>query len=451
MSAPLGGQQVALVGWGVSHQALGRHLRGQGCTLSVYDQQPRQALDPAADRLLDELGAGYVGGAGYLDRVTEADTIFLTPGLPQHLPQVQAWRQQGIAIRGEAEYAVSLLGDRAVGITGSSGKSTTSTLTAHLLRAGGVAAVAAGNLGMPLIDVVGSAKEQTIVCELSSFQLGLFEQPIALAAILNLRPNHLDVHLTFEAYREAKLNLVRHQRPDQVLLLPAQDAELWQAAGRFSGRKVAIGDPQAEEGAFIRDEQFVVRLAGEERTVAQVREWHLIGAHNQQNALFALYLAMARGADPQALALGLATFEGLPHRLETVAEVGGVRFVNDSIATTPDRTVAALAAVEGPVWLLAGGYDKHLDYQPLAGARRPKGVFCFGATGPQVAAAFAEADVPVWVGTDLPWAFSQATARAVFGDTVLLSPASASYDQYSDFKERGQAFLGLVTHYAEAH
>ncbi len=450
MSAPLLGAKVALVGWGVSHQALGRHLRGQGCTLIVYDQRPRTALDPAAASLLDELSAGYVGGAGYLDQVSGADTIFLTPGLPQHLPQAQSWRRAGISIRGEAEYAVSLLGARAVGITGSSGKSTTTTLTAHLLRAGGVPAVAAGNLGTPLIDVVESATKGTVVCELSSFQLALFDQPIALAAILNVRPNHLDVHLTFAAYRQAKLNLARHQRPDQVLLLPAEDRDLWQAAARFGGQKVAIGDAAANEGAFVKDGQFVVRLAGKEQAIAPVREWRLEGAHNQQNALFALYLAMARGADPTRLSLALATFQGLPHRLETVAEVDGVRFVNDSIATTPDRTVAALAAIEGPVWLLAGGYDKHLDYAPLAEAKRPRGVFCYGATGPKVAEVFSAAGVDTWVGADLAWAFSQATLRANFGDTVLLSPASASYDQYSDFKERGQAFVGLVKHYADA-
>ncbi|MHB1505414.1 MAG: UDP-N-acetylmuramoyl-L-alanine--D-glutamate ligase [Sulfobacillus sp.] len=451
MSAKLPGSRVGLVGWGVSHQALGRHLRTLGCTLSVYDQRKRSDLDARAQLLLDDLAASYIGGPGYLDQVGAADTIFLTPGLPQHLPQIDSWRQRGVRIRGEAEYAISLLGDRVVGITGSSGKSTTSTLTAHLLRAGGVPAVAAGNLGTPLIEVVDSAGNLTVVCELSSFQLGLFAQPMALAAILNVRPNHLDVHPSFEAYLQAKLNLIRNQQADQVALLPAGDEELWRAAAAFAGKKVAIGDPEAAEGAFIRDEQFVVRCAGEERIIARVREWHLIGAHNLQNALFALYLALARGADAKALGLALATFEGLPHRLEVVAEVAGVRFVNDSIATTPDRTVAALAAMQGPVWLLAGGYDKYLDYQPLALARRPQGVFCFGATAAQVAAAFAQADVPVWVGTDLAWAFSQATSRAVSGDTVLLSPASASYDQYSDFKERGQAFMGLVTHYADAH
>ncbi len=445
------GHRVGLVGWGVSHRALARHLARLGRALSVYDQRPLGALDGAARDELSQLGARYFGGPDYLAHVRDQDTIFLTPGLVQPATEVAAWRAGGAQIRGEAEYALAQIKGPVLAITGSSGKSTTTSLTAHLLSAGGVPAVAAGNIGRPLIELVEQGDTRTVVAELSSFQLELFTGRVALGAVLNLRPNHLDHHQSLDAYREAKLNLIRRQRPDDRALLPAGEAELWRAAQAFAGQKVAIGDPHAAEGAFFDQGRFVVRSAGRSQVVARAADWHLPGAHNRQNALFALYLAVAGGAEAAALAQALSRFEALPHRLEEVAVVGGVRFVNDSIATTPDRTAAALGAMEEPVWLIAGGYDKHLDFAPLKDAPPPVGAFCYGATGAQVAAVLKEAGVQAEVGDTLAWAFARAAAAARPGQTVLLSPASASYDQFRDFEERGQAFRGLVRHYAQTH
>lgn len=457
------GRRVALVGMGISNRALARFLVAESAQVTGFDSKSEQQLGSVIEEMA-ELGVPVIAGPNYLEAVGDGfDAVFLTPGIDRRQAPLERLRRSGAWISSEMELFFHLCPAPIIGVTGSSGKTTTTSLIAHILRAGPKPVWVGGNIGRPLIeDVRTMEKDGWAVVELSSFQLEFLTRSPHVGVFTNLTPNHLDVHPSFEAYGEAKGRLFAFQTPSDWAVYNADDegAARWAAASPgtpfpFSRRRTL---PQ---GAFLRGDRLVVRgVDGRETEMAALADLRIPGWHNVENALAAVAVAHIAGIEPEAVREALRRFEGVPHRLERVAVVDGVTYVNDSIATSPARTVAALASFQQPIVLLAGGSDKNLPFEPMARAvldRPVKAVVVYGATAEKIARAIeGEAGkapgrhVPVHRAHSFEEAFHRARAEASPGDVVLLSPACASYDMFPNFEVRGETFRRLVAEVAQA-
>jgi UDP-N-acetylmuramoylalanine--D-glutamate ligase len=339
------------------------------------------------------------------------DVLIKSPGVPAEAPLVTAARERGVPVWSEVELGARLLPNPILGVTGTNGKTTTSELLGAMLEA-----PVAGNVGRALTELDGEVTpDEWVVCELSSFQLEDIEQfRPRIAVLLNLEPDHLDRHGTFQSYRDAKLRIFENQHPGDTAIVPR-------------------GFPPA--GAARR-----VEFSGDDRLPAEPR---MPGAHNRENAAAATAAARAAGASEEQIVAALRDFPGVPHRLEEVAEVRGVRFVNDSKATNAAAARRAIAAYDAPLHVILGGLGKNESYAELASDLRAKGAraYLIGAAAGELAAAL---DVPFEHSGDLARAVRAAAAAAKPGDVVLLSPACASYDQFENFEARGQEFRRLV-------
>jgi UDP-N-acetylmuramoylalanine--D-glutamate ligase len=361
--------------------------------------------------------------------------VVKSPGVPAQAPVIAAARERGLAVLGEVELAWRLIPNEFVAVTGTNGKTTTAELIGHVHREAGRPVAVAGNVGTALSSLVGRLPEEaTVVCEVSSFQL---EDSVEFApegaVLLNLAPDHLDRHGTLAAYTEAKLRVFAHQGNDDVAVAP-----LGLGVEDLGGcaRRVCFGDgPQAD----LSDRAGHLWWADE--PLIAVEEIGLRGLHNRRNAMAAAAICLARGIEPDAVRAGLRTFAGVEHRLEEVASIDGVLYVNDSKATNVDSTLVALASFDALVRLIAGGRGKGEDYAPLREpvARHCAGVYLIGEEAERIGAV---------VGGErcetLERAFQAAAAAAHPGEVVLLSPACTSFDQFEDFEARGRAFKELV-------
>lgn len=404
--------------------------------------------------------AGIPVGLGAEARLPERlDVLVKSPGVPDSSPLVQAARQRGVTVWSEVELAGRFLPNRIIGITGTNGKTTTTELVGAILRDAGLPVAVGGNVGNALSgmpDVV--APEATIVAELSSFQLEHIERfRVHIGVLLNLTEDHLDRHGSYAAYVAAKLRLCENQGPDDVAICNADDpgtlavrpALAAVGAGRLVWFSARPGHVAPDLVAGVADDGTLwVEHHGEPARLCHAGRLALKGDHNLQNSLAAAAAGAAAGVPPAAIAATLQSFPGVPHRLQVVATVAGVTYVNDSKATNVDATLKALTAYSGPVHLILGGYDKGASYDELAAAvvGRVKQVLLIGATAPQLAAAFTACapQVPVLMCGDLAAAVAAAACAAQPGDVVLLSPACASWDQYRDYIARGEHFLLLA-------
>lgn len=449
------GRRVAVVGVGVSNTPLIRYLVQKGARVTACDKQDAAQLGERYAQLR-ALGVDFALGAGYLDPLETAELIFLTPGMKKDLPAVAAARARGAVISGEIPLLLRLCRAPVIGITGSAGKTTTTALVGRILAAAGRQVYVGGNIGQPLIEQVESIPaDAVVVLELSSFQLELVDKSPHIGALLNLSPNHLDIHGTYAAYTQAKARLLAFQGPGDWAVLNADRPDV-AALARTARGQVALfslsGEPgDGATGAWLRGDEIVFRYHGQDFPITRRDAVRLPGRHNLENVLAAVTIASLAGASAAAARQVAAEFSGVEHRLETVAERGGVRWINDSIATAPDRTAAALRTVSGPVLLIAGGYDKHLPFAELAPliVERVKTLVLLGDTRAKireaVAAAAAGAGPEIVEVDDLAQAVSACRERARPGDAVLLSPACASYGLYQNFEERGRHFKQLVT------
>ena len=474
---PLAGP-VAVVGLGRSNRALVRYLLDRGIPVVGCDRVPPEQADPEIHQLA-RAGVELHLGPGYLRVLQERPfgTVFLTPGMKKDLPEITAARAAGAAVRGEIDLFLERCRGKVLGVTGSAGKTTTTTLLAEGLRQaaapGGPLAgrpiFVGGNIGRPLIEEVDRIPpEALVVLELSSFQLELCHRAPDVAVYLNLRPNHLDIHGTMEAYAAAKARIVELQEPDGWAVLNADEPAPAGLAGRAPGRVAAfaasaraareLAEREAARrggpvrAAYLAGDRLVAWDGQGERPLLEAGAMHLRGAHNRLNALAAILAGWVAGADPAGMVQAAAAFRGVEHRLEPVRELDGVWYYNDSIATAPDRTLAALEAFTEPVVLIAGGYDKGIPFDPLGPAlcRRARAVVLLGRTAEAIQrvieeAARQEGKAPlVRRVASLEEAVAEARRLARPGDVVLLSPACASYDMFRDFAERGRRFKELV-------
>jgi UDP-N-acetylmuramoylalanine--D-glutamate ligase len=376
-----------------------------------------------------------------LTHLEDARAVVKSPGVPAQAPAIAAARERRVPVLGELELAWRLLANEFIAVTGTNGKTTTVEWIGHIHREAGLPVAVAGNVGAALSGLVGRIEEQaTVVCETSSFQL---EDTLAFApeaaVLLNITPDHLDRHGTLETYKEAKLQIFARQRKGDIAVTPLSLAQMPLAGG--AGR-VYFGEGDNAECA-LRDGS----LWWEEQSLLASAELRLRGEHNVQNAMAAAAVCLARGVDLDAVRAGLRSFAGVPHRLAEVARRGGVLYVNDSKATNVASTLVALRAFpEGGIHLILGGQGKDQDFAALrdAVAEGCRAVYLIGEDAPLIAGALGGAEVPLRECGDLERAVAAASAAARGGETVLLSPACASFDQFADFEVRGELFAALV-------
>jgi UDP-N-acetylmuramoylalanine--D-glutamate ligase len=386
---------------------------------------------------------------GHQDKTfVEQDVIVPSPGVPADFPQLMLARKAGVKIWSEVELAYRFLQGSLVGITGSNGKTTTTALVEHILRGAGLPTFLAGNIGTPLISMVDQTKKNTVtVVELSSFQLELidtFRPNIGL--FLNLTPDHLDRHHTLKAYGDAKARIFENQSADDAAILNADDA----ASAPYAPSKPQVfwfsRKQRVAQGAYLRGEEVILRIDGEDHTVLRRGEIPLAGSHNLENVLAATIATKLAGATVPAIAAGVRSFAGVEHRLEFVADVNGVRYYNDSKATNVDATLKALDAFPGRILIILGGKDKDSDYTVLQQPLREKAILALliGTTAEKIEKQIAGSVAIERAGT-IQQAVETAAHTALPGDIVLLAPACASFDQFENYEHRGRTFKELVS------
>lgn len=440
----LRGQKVLVLGLGVSNRPLVRLLLRHGIDVTGCDRTPREKLDPEVLEL-EAQGAHLHLGEDYLKDLC-GDVAFRTPGLHPDHPALLALREMGCRITSEMEAFFEVCPCPIIGVTGSDGKTTTATLISEILRHAGHRVWIGGNIGTPLLDRADEMRSTDLaVLELSSFQLMYFPHSARTTVITNLAPNHLDMHRDMAEYVEAKKNLFLHQGPEDILILN-MDNEIThgfvpEAKGlvkEFS----RLGVPR--RGVYLEGET----ICRDGVPVLERRDICLPGIHNVENYMAAMLAVEGLASDEDVRAVA-RSFGGVEHRIEFVRELNGVKFYNDSIASSPSRTTAGLRSFEQKVILIAGGYDKHLPFDDLGVeiCRYVKTLVCTGATGPKIAAATRNAGLPspeILEIDDFYEAVRAAAAAAQPGDVVLLSPAGAAFDRFKNFMVRGKAFKKTV-------
>lgn len=422
-----------------------RFLLRKGAVVTVTDLRPEKDLRDSVCALKG-LPIAFVLGRHEETDFQNADLIVANPAVPRSSRYLKIAESVGVPITSEICLFVERCPAPIIGVTGSSGKTTTTSLIGEMLKRKDERTRIGGNIGGSLLDELDLLQADIpIVLELSSFQLDrLGDLPWSphIAVITNFAPNHIDIHGSLQAYRKAKQQIVRHQTKGDWTIVNGEDAEVSRWAG--AGQRVVFA-VEGEGDVFVREGKIQHTIGGDVRSVCSVDTISLRGRHNLANALSATGAAVISGVPEENIADVLQTFQGVPHRLEQVAEVNGVLYVNDSIATSPDRTRTALMAYDKPIVLIAGGYDKGIAYDNLgvAIAEKVTHLIVMGDTGDAIAAT-AKGKTNIHRVENLEEAMGCATGLAQAGDVVLLSPASASYDQFRNFEERGERFRECV-------
>jgi UDP-N-acetylmuramoylalanine--D-glutamate ligase len=427
----LAGAKVVVAGMARSGVAAVELLREKGAVVRAVDQKPA-AIEGIAVEQQSE--------AAFAD----ADLIVLSPGVPADLPELGASRARGVKIIGDLELASWFLQGEIVGITGANGKTTTTALTGHILKESGIAAQVGGNIGTPPASMAKTSRaDQLNVLELSSFQLETTESFRAhIGAALNITPDHLDRHYTIENYAEAKARLFVNQREEDFAVLNDDDAITRGYAHRTKGSAVWFSSTHAvSPGAFLDGGRI---LLGAE-PLMDASEVPLRGTHNLENTMAAAAIAQLAGATHTQIRAAVMTFPGVEHRLEFVRQRNGVAWYNDSKATNVDAALKAIAAFPGGLWIILGGKDKNSDYTPLAQPLKQKAhaALLIGAAAEKIRSQLG-GEVRMIACRTLDTAVHEARARAISGDTVLLAPACASFDQFDNYEHRGREFKRLV-------
>lgn len=446
------GKEVLVIGLARSGMASALLLLQDGAQVTVNDKRTAEDLTAEEQLFLKENSTlRFVGGGHPANLVTEQTALIIkNPGVPLKLPPLQRAAELAVPVITEVEHAAWHLTAPLVGITGTNGKTTTTALTGEMYRATGRQTFVAGNIGLPLSAVIPQVQaEDVVVAELSSFQLeGTSHFRPHLAAILNITPDHLDHHGSWEAYREAKAMIFANQSAADAVVLNADDPEALALRQRPHCQVYLFSRlREVERGAFVRDGLITLRDGQEEVTVCPQEDLAIPGSHNLENALAATLLAWLGGVPAAIIAQVLTTFPGVEHRLEYVRTLAGVDYINDSKGTNVDATLKALSAFPQRKVLIAGGYEKGADFAPFAQALAGEvsHVILLGQVAERLAAAFREAGYFNFTfAASLAEAVQMAQAKAQRGEVVLLSPACASWGMFRDYEERGKLFKQAV-------
>jgi UDP-N-acetylmuramoylalanine--D-glutamate ligase len=443
-------KRVLVVGLGKSGVASALFLKAHGARVTVSDTKSGDELRNEIPVLLDHGITVETGGHG--DRTFRGqDLIVVSPGVPVDAPPLAQARALGESVIGEIELAARFLPGPIVAITGSNGKTTTTTLTGEIMTAGGLTTLVGGNIGTPAISLAERARPETaIVLEVSSFQLETIEsfRP-KVAVVLNVTPDHLDRHRTFEAYVDAKARIFENQQASDFTVLNFDDPTCVAMAARTKAPVVWFSrQKEVAQGAWVRDGNIVFRgtSGGPQREILQVSEIPLKGAHNLENVLAAVCAGVIMGCGPEKIREAVRDFKAVEHRLEFVATVGGVDYYNDSKATNVDATIKALESFPANIHLILGGKDKGSDYSVLNDLlrERVKRVYTIGAAAAKIESQIVFAKSETVHAETLENAIHKAHASAQPGDIVLLAPACASFDQFKNYEQRGQVFKEIV-------
>jgi UDP-N-acetylmuramoylalanine--D-glutamate ligase len=445
-------KRVLVVGLGKSGVASAQFLQERGARVTVSDAKAEDELRGDIRTLLDQ-GIGVETGGHGERTFRQQDLIVVSPGVPSNVPQLAQARAMGIAVIGEIELASRFLKGHIVAITGSNGKTTTTALTGDVIGWGGYESQVGGNIGTPAISLVAEATDDTYtVLEVSSFQLETIQSfHPEIAVVLNVTPDHLDRHGSFEAYLAAKKRIFENQASGDYAVLNADDEQAAkmgqgiQSQVRWFSRKKEVA-----RGAFVRDGRIVHRDDAGEHEVMPVSDIGLKGAHNLENVLAAVCVGMMIPCEPHRIRSAVKEFKAVEHRLEYVTSINGVAFYNDSKATNVDATIKALESFPGNIHVILGGKDKGSPYtvlNPLL-EDRVKRVYTIGAAAGKIEAEIAGAAEVISAGT-LEVAVRRAFEAASPGDIVLLAPACASFDQFDNYEHRGRVFKDLVQALAE--
>ena len=444
----LSGKRVLVVGLGKSGLAAARFLKERGARVTVSDARPATLIAELPGLL--EQGIMVEAGSHGLLTFRRQDLIVVSPGVPASTPELKQVRAMGMHIIGELELGAQSLQGQVLAITGSNGKTTTTSLLGEILKAAGKPTLIGGNIGKPVTELVPESTPETwSVLEVSSFQLETVEtfRP-RIAMVLNITPDHLDRHGSFENYAAAKARITEFQTAEDFLVLNAEDKATQMVAAKtkaqiywFSPRR------QIKQGAFVHGETifFIPSEGAKPEPVMPVAEIPLAGAHNVENVLAAVCAARLAGVPSEAIRTAVAAFKAVEHRLEFVRELHGVRYYNDSKATNVDATAKAVEAFAGGIYLILGGKDKDSDYAAMGPLLRDrvKTVITIGSAAEKIEHQLAGV-VKIERAETMDRAVALAHEAAVAGDTVLLAPACASFDQFQNYEHRGQVFKSLV-------
>jgi UDP-N-acetylmuramoylalanine--D-glutamate ligase len=447
----LAGKQVLVVGLARTGIATALFCAARGARVTATEERPESQIAETAAKLRAAGVTIELGGHGAKTFVDQ-DLIIPSPGVPPTMPALAAARAIGVPVWSEIELAWRFLRGRLICITGSNGKTTTTSLIGHILETAGVPVQVAGNIGTPLISRVDVSSDSGFtVVEASSFQLesiSAFRPDVAV--LLNLTPDHLDRHGSFEVYGRAKARVFENQTEEDFAVINADD----EAAAQYAPARPQVAwfsrKKRVENGCFVRDDVIAFRRAGTETVLLRRRDIGLRGVHNVENVLAAVTAARLVGVEPEAMAEGVRSFAGVEHRIEYVATVDGVEYFNDSKATNVDAALKALDAFSGNVIVILGGKDKGCDYAILQDTLREhaRSVLLIGSSAEKIESQLAGA-VPVEHAGTLARAVEIAAEVAKPGDTVLLSPACASFDQFDNYEHRGRVFKQLVRELAQ--
>ena len=444
-------KRIGVIGVGVSNRPLIKALVRGGCSVTACDKSDREGLGTAADEL-EDLGVILRLGTGYLNNL-DFDLIFRTPGMHPFTPELTLAKNNGAEITSEMELFFSLCPCRIIAITGSDGKTTTSTLISEILKSEGYTVWLGGNIGRPLLtETPNMMPEDFAVLELSSFQLHSMNCRPDVAVVTNVSPNHLDIHPSYEDYIDAKKNIFKGQHDSDLLVLN-EDNEITRGMIQLACGRVRTFSRKnrVEDGFFAENGMVYMSHGGKIEAIILREEIRLPGEHNVENYM-AAFCTTADFAGRAAWRKVAKNFAGVPHRLEFVRDLEGTRFYNDSIASSPTRTIAGLRSFDKKAILIAGGYDKHIPFEPLGeeAVERVKALFLTGDTAEKIFNAVVNTkgydrnELPIFIIDDFSEAVRAARLYAGEGDIVLLSPACASFDKFKNFAVRGEFFKKIV-------
>ena len=455
-------KKVAIIGLGISNIPLVEYLHKLGSDITLFNNKPISELDKRVLDMIYGYKLKFSFGENYLSKLVGFDVIFRSPSCRPDLPQIQKELERGAILTSEIELVLELCPGTTIGITGSDGKTTTTSLIYEILKEQNLKCYLGGNIGIPLFTKLSEMKpENYVVLELSSFQLMTMQTSPNIAVVTNVTPNHLDIHKSYEEYINSKANIFKYQKENDLLVLNYENEITKNFAKQAKGKITYFSSKTKLDNGVILDNG-IIKICddGLRRHVVNTKDIKLRGIHNSENICAAI-AATKGNACIESQTQAITNFSGVNHRLEFVKEINGAKWYNDSIASSPTRTIAGLNSFDENIVLIAGGYDKHLDYSPLAKPiiDKVKTLILLGQTSEKIYQAVSNEqnlDVGVGVPDDLSKkikifkvqtleeAVSKAKEVSKKGDVVLFSPASASFDMFKNFEERGNRFKQIV-------
>ena len=447
------GKKVAIIGLGVSNIPLIDYFYGLGAKVSVFDKRPIEKLEADIIEKIDKYGFTLYTREDNLSHLQGFSIIFRSPSCRPNTPEIVAEVKKGAVLTSEIEMVMQTCPGTIIGITGSDGKTTTTNLIYQILKENGYHCYLGGNLGTPLFTRVKEMlPEDFVILELSSFQLMDMQVSPHIAVITNISPNHLDIHKSYEEYIEAKKNIFKYQNENDILVINYDNEITREFQKEAKGKVIYFSRKEKLENGIIYDKGTIKQCEDNvRRHILNVKDVLLRGVHNYENICTAI-AATSSLVEPEVQISAIKKFQGVEHRLEFVREINGVKWYNDSIGSSPSRTIAGLNAFDERIVLIAGGYDKHLDYTPIAKpiVENVSNLILMGATAPKIEEAVRKElenqkkQIPIYHCSNLKEAVNKAYEVASVQDIVLFSPASASFDMFKNFEDRGNQFKELV-------